>query len=142
MQKVSVKNHQSHRSLLSLLPTPLLSCLDHPVSSRLPLTFSFPAILARGGSIHPSPLLTCISPYITLSEIMSLWVSPILHQKGIFILKNVFTQRQLSCCTRKQRYCLARRRGETLESLTSLARPVCMGAPWFCSLTDSTSWYF
>lgn len=129
MQKVSVKKHQSHRSLLSLLPTPLLSCLDHLVSSRLPTPFRFPAILAWCLSIRPSPRFFCIYPYITLSEIMGPWVSPILPQKGIFILKKAFTQRQLSCCTRKQRHCLARRRGETLESLALLVRPVSAWVP-------------
>lgn len=121
MQKVSVKKHQSCRSLLSLLPTPLLSCLDHLVSSRLPMPFSFPAIPAWCLSI-PSLFLYLPFHHTFWNHVTMGFPQP--PQKGDFHLEKVFTQRQLSCCTRKQRHCLARRRGETSESLTSLARPV------------------
>lgn len=124
MEEVSVKKHQRHRSLLSLLPTPLLSCLQLSGPSCLfkaaltPQLSCHPSLVPVHPFIHPSPLFF----YISLSEILSPWVSPILPKKGIFVLKKVCTQTR--CHTKKQRYCLAKRERRILESLTSLTRPV------------------
>lgn len=126
MEEVSVRKHQRHRSLLSLLPTPLLSCLQLSGPSCLfkaaltPQISCHPSLVPVHPFIHPSPLFF----YISLSKITSRWVSAILPKKGIFILIKVCTQRQTPCHTRKQWYCLAKMEGWILENLTSLTRPV------------------
>lgn len=53
MQKVGVKMHQRHGSLLSLLPALLLACPGQLSSSRLSLSFSCPSIPAQGLPVPP-----------------------------------------------------------------------------------------
>ena len=142
MQKVSVKKHQSHRSLLSLLPTPLLSCLDHLVSSRLPTPFRFPAILAWCLSIRPSPRFFCIPLHHTFWNHGTTGF-PHPPPKGDLHLEKGLHSKAAKLLYKKTETlpCQEERRdfGEPRLAGTPC---VCMGAPRFCSLTDSNSWYF
>lgn len=62
MEEVSVRKHQRHRSLLSLLPTPLLSCLQLSGPSCLfkaaltPQLSCHSILVPVHPFIHPSPL--------------------------------------------------------------------------------------
>lgn len=132
-----MKKHQRHGSLLSLLPTPLLSRLDHLVSSRLPLPFRFLAILAWCLSI-PSlflylPLDRAVSNHITVR-----FSHP--PPKGDFRLeKGLHSKTTKLLCKKTEALPCQEERRDSGEPHLAGTPCVCTGAPWFCSLTDSSS---